>query len=88
MWVTLKVTAEERVPSLRHIDESIGAYVTAGARIHVTRYLDRLQQNAINCDTNAVIIIQSRNEPDLFETGNKLGDMTSQVKLISSHPIL
>ena len=43
VWVSWKFTPEERVPSLRHTNEDIGAYVTAGARIHLYRHLDRLQ---------------------------------------------
>jgi hypothetical protein len=42
--------AEEKVSNLRHTNEIIGAYVTAGARIHLYKYLDRLQQRALNCD--------------------------------------
>jgi len=34
--------ADERVPSLRHTNEVIGAYVTAGARIHLYGFLDKL----------------------------------------------
>ena len=57
VWVSWKFTAEERVPSLRHTNEVIGAYVTAGARIHLYRHLDRLQEKAIYCDTDSVIFI-------------------------------
>ena len=46
-WVPWKFTAEERVPSLRHTNEVISVYVTAGARIHLYRHLDRLQEKAI-----------------------------------------
>ena len=34
VWLSWKVTAEENVPNLPHTNEVIGAYVTAGARIH------------------------------------------------------
>jgi len=37
-----KCGTEEDVPNLRHTNEVIGAYVTAGAKIHLYRYLDRL----------------------------------------------
>ena len=69
VWVSWKFTAEERVPSLRHTNEEIGAYVTTVARIHLYRHLDRLQEMAIYCDTNSVIYIQPRDEPQLDETG-------------------
>jgi hypothetical protein len=42
--------AEEKVPNLNHTNEVIGAYVTAGARIHLYKYLDRLQQRVLYCD--------------------------------------
>ena len=35
-------SAEERVHNLCHTNEVIGAYVTAGARINLYGYLDRL----------------------------------------------
>jgi len=65
---------------LRHTNEVIGAYFTAGARIHLYRYLDRLGENSIYCDTDSVIYIQPRDEPELIETGDKLGDMTSELR--------
>ena len=72
--------AEEDVPSLRHTNDVIGAYVTAGARIHVYRFLDRQQERAIYCDTDSVIYVQPKDEPSLIETGDKLGDMTSELR--------
>ena len=42
VWLSWKRGAEEDVPSLRHTNEVIGAYVTAGARIYLYRFLDRL----------------------------------------------
>ena len=47
VWLFWKVTAEENVPNLPHTNEVIGAYVTAGARIHLYGFLDRLQEKAI-----------------------------------------
>ena len=38
--------AEEKAPILRHTKEVIAAYFTAGAWIHLYRYLDRLQESA------------------------------------------
>jgi len=55
VWLSRKRGAEEDVPNLRHTNEVIGAYVTAGARIHLYRYLERLRENAIYCDTDSVI---------------------------------
>jgi len=68
------------VPSLCHTSEVIGAFVTTGARIHLYSYLDRLQDRAIYCDTYSVLFIQPSDEPALVETGNNLGQMTSELK--------
>ena len=79
VWLSWMRAAEEDVPNLRHTIEVIGAYVTAGARIHLYRYPDRLQENANYCDTDSVIYIQPNDETELIETGDKLGDMTSEL---------
>ena len=50
-WISWKHAAEERVPSLRHTIKIIRPYVNAEARIYLYRYLDRLGENAICCDT-------------------------------------
>jgi hypothetical protein len=44
--------ADEKVPNLPHTNEVIGAYVTAGARMHLYSYLARLEQMALYCDTD------------------------------------
>jgi hypothetical protein len=80
VWLSRKYAAEEPVPSLRHTNEVIGAYVTTGARIHLYRYLDKLQERAIYCDSDSVIYVQPSEGPQLFETGDRLGDMTSELK--------
>ena len=76
----MEVWAEEHVSCLRYTNEVIGAYLTGRARIHLYRYLDRLRENAIYCDTDSVIYIQPRDGPQLIETGNLLGDMTSELR--------
>jgi hypothetical protein len=58
VWLSWKLSAEEHVPNLPHTNVVIGAYVTAGARIHLYRFLDLLQQKAIYDDTDTVIFIQ------------------------------
>jgi hypothetical protein len=68
-----KLSAEQYVPNLRHTNEVIGAYFTAGSRIHLYRFLDRLQENAIYCDTDSVIFIQPSVEPWPIATGAKMG---------------
>jgi len=79
VWLSCKRGAVEDVQRLRHTNDVIGAYVTAGTRIHLYRYLDRLRENAIYCYTDSVIYIQPRDEPALIETGDKFGDMTSEL---------
>jgi hypothetical protein len=44
--------AYEKVRNLPHTNDGIGAYVTAGARIHLYSYLARLKQMALYCDTD------------------------------------
>jgi len=68
------------VPYLPHTNDVIGAYVTAGARIHLYSILDRLQENAIYCDTDTVTFIQPSGESWPIATGDKLGDMHSEHK--------
>jgi len=57
VWISWQYSADERVPSLRHTNEIIGAFVTAGARIHLYSFLDKLQEKAIYTDTESVIFI-------------------------------
>jgi len=68
------------VASLRHTNEVTGVFVTAGARIHLYSYLDRLQDKAIYCDTESVLYIQPTDKPALVETGENLGQMASELK--------
>jgi len=75
-----KVSAEEYVTNLIHNNEVICAYVTAGARIHLYSFNDRLQENAIYCDTDSLIFIHSIGESWPIATGDKLGDMQSELK--------
>jgi hypothetical protein len=78
VWVSWKFTAE-LVPSLRHTTEVIAAYVTPGARIHL--YGMSIDSKKMRCIvTDFVIFIQPRNKPDMIVTGDKLGDMTSELK--------
>ena len=80
VWISWQFSSEERVASLRHTNEVIGAFVTAGARIYLYSYLDRLQDKAIYCDTDSVIYIQPTDEPALVKRGDNLGEMTSELQ--------
>jgi len=80
VWISWNHAAEEHVPYLCHTKEVPVAYVTEGASIHLYRYFDRLGERAIYFDTDYVIYIQPKDEPNLIETGDKLGDMTSHLR--------
>jgi len=83
-YISWMYYAEEDVPNLRHTNEVIGTYVTAGARIHHYRYFDRLRENAMYCDTDCVIYIQPRGEPPLIERGTISGH-DIRVALLREH---
>jgi hypothetical protein len=78
--VSWRFSAQEDIPSLRHTNEIIGCYVTAGARINLYSYLDSLKEKAIYCDTDSVFYVQPDNEAPLFKTSDRLGSMTSELK--------
>ena len=80
VWASWLFVQEEDIPNLRHTIEFIGAYVTAGAHLHLYKYLDTLQERAIYCDTDSVFFVQPSAESPLVETGENLGDMTSELK--------
>jgi len=79
VWLSWKFFAEERMRNLRHTNDVIGAYVTAGARIHLYGYLHRLRENAIYFDTDSVIFIHSSAEKYPTAPGDKLGHMQSEL---------
>jgi hypothetical protein len=79
VWLFWKFTAEEITPILRHNNEVIAAYVTTGARIHLYRYLELLEERALYCDTVSVFDIQDESEPSLIACGDNLGDMTDEL---------
>jgi len=80
VWISWQFSSEERVPNLRHTNEVIGAFVTAGARIYLYSYLHILQDRAIYCDTDSVLFIQPAAEPALVETRDNLGEMMSELQ--------
>ena len=61
--------------NLTHTKELFVTYVTAGARIHLYRFPDRMVENAINFDADSSIFIQPSCEPLPIATGGKLWDM-------------
>jgi hypothetical protein len=80
VWISWKYAAEGKIPNFHHTNEVIGSYVTAGARIHLYAYLDKLQERAIYTDTDSVIYIQNGSEPPLIDCGDKLGSMTNELQ--------
>jgi len=81
VWISWNYGAEEDVPSVRHTNDVVGVYVTAGARIHLHRYLDGLRVTSMYCDTDCVIYIQPKGVgTPRFVTGDKLGDTTSDLR--------
>jgi hypothetical protein len=81
VWISWLYAVDERVRSIRHTNEFIGAYVTAGARIHLYGFLDKLQEKAIYTDTDSVVFLQPGpgREPALIKTGDNLGQMQSEL---------
>jgi hypothetical protein len=73
LWLSWRIAEDmEHVPNLRYTND-VGSFVTTGGRIQMHRYLERLLEKALYCDTDSVIYIQGRNEPALVETGDNLG---------------
>ena len=73
VWASWRFMAEEQIPSLRHTNEVIGAYVTAGARLHLYSNLDRLQERALYCDTDSIMFVQPRDERPWLSPGTISG---------------
>ena len=80
VWASWRYIAEKEVSNVRHTYEIFGDYITAGARIHLYGYLDRLQKRALYCDTESEIYIRATAEPSLVKTGDCLGATTSELK--------
>ena len=70
VWISWKFTVEERVLNQRHTNEVIGVYVTAGEKINLYHYLDRVQEKFLYCDTHSILYVQPTEEPALIETGD------------------
>jgi hypothetical protein len=73
VWISLQFSSEERVPILRHTKEVIGAFVTAGARIHLYTCLGILQDKAIFCEADSVLYVQPNDGGTLVGDGGQFG---------------
>jgi hypothetical protein len=58
--VSWTFTEEEQAPSLRHTNNVLGSYATAGARLRLYSYLDKLQERALYCDMTAFCMYRER----------------------------
>jgi hypothetical protein len=56
--VSWRYSDEQQVPSLKHTSEVLGAYVTAGARLRLYHFLDKVQENAQYSDFYSIIYVQ------------------------------
>jgi hypothetical protein len=79
VWFSWKLSVEVHVLNLPHTNEVIYYYISAGARIHLYRFLDWLHENAMYCDTDSFIFIQPSGEPSPIATRDKLGDIQSEL---------
>jgi hypothetical protein len=80
VWVSWRYSDEEQVPNIKHTNEVLGAYVTAGARLCLYDFLDKVQENALYCDTDSIIYVQTKSQPPTFECVDSLGDMQDELK--------
>jgi hypothetical protein len=80
VWLSWKQSTEYRVNNLLYTKEVIVAYVTAGAKIHLYAFLERLRGYAIYCDTDWGIFNKPNTEPWPIATGDTLGDIQSELK--------
>jgi hypothetical protein len=80
IWASWRFIEEEKIPNLRQTNEVIGAYVTAGARLLLYKYLDELQDRAMYCDTDSIVFVQPKDEAALVKIRDNLGEMSSELK--------
>jgi hypothetical protein len=48
---SFRYTEEEQVPSLRHSNDVVAAYVACGSRMHLYAHLDKNRERAVYCYT-------------------------------------
>ena len=63
VWASLRYIAEEKVPSLRHTNQEIAAFVACGGRMHFYAHLYKLRERAVYCETDSVIFVQDGEPP-------------------------
>jgi hypothetical protein len=68
------------VPSLRHTNDVIVAFVARGDGMYFYAHLDELGERALYCHTDSVIFVLKDGELPLVKCGDALGEMTSEFK--------
>ena len=79
-WIAWRHADETHALMLRHTNDVIECYFTAGGRIHLYSSLDTLQKRALYTDTDSVTYIQPRECAAMVKMGDCLGKMTSELK--------
>jgi hypothetical protein len=79
VWIAWRYADANSVTNLPHTNDVICSFVTAGARIHLYGYLDRLGDRALYCDTDSVTYVQPKDKQPLVPTGDGLGAMTYEL---------
>jgi hypothetical protein len=77
VWLSWSMIAEE-APSLKHTNEVLGTYVTAGARLKLYTNLEALNRDVLYMDTDSVIFVSRDNDCGV-RCGDKLGDLTDEI---------
>jgi hypothetical protein len=71
---------EEESPTLKHTNEVVGAYVTAGARLKLYTYLEALNRDVLYTDTDSIIFVSREGGNDCgVRCGDNLGDLTDEL---------
>jgi len=79
-WISWRHANEADAPVLRHTNDVIASFVTAGGRMKLYTYQETLQTRALYVDTDSVLYLHPRDGAPLVPIGDRLGDMTSELK--------
>jgi len=69
VWISWRFSSEERVPSLSYTNEVMGAYVTAGAKIHPYKYMESLKHKGIYRTRILLYTYNRERNPHYFKRG-------------------
>jgi len=78
-WVSWKYS-EENITVGKNVNVAFAGYVTTQARLKLYKYLSKLGESLLYCDTDSVIVIQKDNDPQKVKTGDYLGDLTDELE--------